>query len=162
MSKHLRIHCINVLRTKFFTPPFEQNKIFRLNCHMMYPHMDRRPRGFMCLPGSSLFEFDGILPENIPQTVACANFNENCRVNFPDEFHWTKSCFLVKNFPTVYGFQPYKWSKQFDICHYLELYESIVQAGVATLMLLNSVCTLFSDALFDSLKNFPRVLKNQH
>ena len=51
------------------------------------------------------------------------------------------------------------WSKQFDTCHYLELYESNVQARVAILMLLNSVCTLFSDALFDGLKDFPFVLK---
>jgi len=65
----------------------------------------------MFLPLSSLFEFDCILPEKIPQAVTCANFNENCRVNFPDEFHVTKSCFLVKNFPAMYGFQPYKMVK---------------------------------------------------
>jgi len=52
-----------------------------------------------------------------------------------------------------------RWSKQFDTCHYLELCESNVQARVATLMLLNSVCTLFSDALFDGLKAFPFALK---
>jgi len=55
-----------------------------------------------------------------------------------------------------------KWSKHFDTCNYSELYESSVQARVANLMLLNSVCTLFSDALFDGLKDFPFVLKNQH
>jgi hypothetical protein len=47
----------------------------------------------MRLPGSALFEFDYILPEKIPQTLTCANFNENCRISFPDEFYVTKSCF---------------------------------------------------------------------
>jgi len=40
-----------------------------------------------------LFEFDYVLPEKIPQTVTCANFSENCRVNFPDEFHVIESYF---------------------------------------------------------------------
>jgi hypothetical protein len=55
---------------------------------MIYVYMDRRWRGFM-----SLFEFDYILPEMIPQTLTCANFNENFHVNFADEFHVTKPSF---------------------------------------------------------------------
>jgi hypothetical protein len=106
MSKHLRIHYVNVLRTKFYASFWAKQNISPKLPYDLCTHGQKMER-FMCLPGSSLFEFDYILPEKIPQTVTCANFNENGRVNFPDEFHVTKSYFLVKNFPAVYGFQPY-------------------------------------------------------